>query len=327
LTLTKPQNLTTPINPPALVSPSSATFTVIDTDPILWSINATSASATWYNEPGWGNFKVDGADPRGSVSGAPGLSFEIVSEATALADDGVSAYSGNKLFRNRFYNGVHGGGRASIFFSSIPGNSVEPGRGVPVWTRYRVCFGSRWTNTNPGKMPGLVNYDGACGFGGDACDWREISSPKNNGWSARGGWSGNGCPPENRIRPTIYLYDGLMKFEGRGFGQNILWTGYNTCDNGLQKNVWYTIEHMIQLNTNTTPFEDGGPTNDGKIHVWVDGVQVLNLNNEFFIGSVEEPVEAWFLDWYHGGGTPAPQDMAAYTDDYAISLTGRVGIS
>ena len=53
----------------------------------------------------------------------------------------------------------------------------------------------------------------------------------------------------------------------------------------------------------------------------------MDRNDWFFISTDNHPVETWFLNWFHGGGPTAPNDMAVYTDDYAISITGRVGVA
>ena len=169
--------------------------------------------------------------------------------------------------------------------------------------RYYLRFGDDW---NPyldgGKLPGIAGtYD----RGG----WGLRKSDGYNGWSTRGAFSARPAAAASvsgltAIGSYVYHADGQ---ENSG--------DYWSWDEGpaglLENNKWYAIEQYVKLNS---------PGNkDGVFRAWIDGRQVLEKTGLSFRHVPDLKIESVWLNVYHGGSSPAPQDMTLYIDNVVIA--------
>ena len=153
-----------------------------------------------------------------------------------------------------------------------------------------------------GKLPGTAGTYGVAGWGGRPVDGTD-------GWSARGLYRApvvEGNPFAGHTPIGNYVYHADM--EGQ-FGDNELYTDY--CGGILDKNRWYAVEQYVQLNT---PGQ-----NDGIIRAWIDGRLVEDKTDWRWRDVDSLKIEEVWMNVYHGGTDPAPQDLVLYIDNVVVA--------
>ena len=175
-----------------------------------------------------------------------------------------------------------------------------------IFFRYMLRL-NNWDTTSDGKLPGPAGIYGASARG---CIPSTEASP---GWSARMLFKATGAlqagPDDTVIGYYVYHLD-----QPGSCGENMIW------DPGVVvHNRWYCVEGHVRLNT---PGE-----NDGVIEGWLDGVQAMRRDDMAFRrdGESNIHVREFFLNVYHGGTEPAPNDMDLTIDQLVVSDTKRPG--
>lgn len=124
-----------------------------------------------------------------------------------------------------------------------------------------------------GKMPGLTS-GGSRYTGGHKPD-------EGEGWSARFMWKEEG-------KLILYLYSVGMK--GKWGDVHYLKTA------PVEPGKWYTIKQRIRINT---PGQE-----DGSIVAWVNGEEVLHLENLLLRKAPKGKIDTFYFSTFHGGNTP-----------------------
>ncbi|MBL8484966.1 MAG: hypothetical protein JNJ60_22410, partial [Rhodocyclaceae bacterium] len=173
----------------------------------------------------------------------------------------------------------------------------------------------------PWSRPGMP---AAAGNGGKR-------SNGSNGWSARGGFAAQPCGattclPEatsplysSDYRPLHYYTYHADQVDF--YGDEMAWRG------GLlgivPKNTWVCIDQYVKLNT-LNP--DGSGNRDGVLKTWIDGrltLEVTNLRMRHwpgnFAGADNIKIFGSWLNFYHGGQTPAQSPMTLYMSDFVLA--------
>lgn len=136
---------------------------------------------------------------------------------------------------------------------------------------YTVRFGSDFDFSGGGKLPGLA---GGQVFNGGR------PAISGTGFNARLHWNLNGVP-------TLYLY---YQDQPDNFGHHIaLDVPFNFIANGE-----YKITQYIKMNTSGNK--------DGIFRLWIDGQQVLDLNNISFMSYPSPQITRVNFDSFFGGG-------------------------
>ncbi len=187
----------------------------------------------------------------------------------------------------------------NVGFNFAPEIGYEP---ESIYLRYYLRISDDWNTSEGGKLPGMAGTYGVAGWGGRKSDGY-------NGWSARGCFYVNppgGNPLEGIIPTGNYVYHADMQ----GFYGDIhLWQddyrGY------LEKNRWYCIEQYLQLNT---PMQ-----NDGVLRTWVDGRLAYQKTDWRWRDTTALKIEQVWMNVYHGGTAPVPEDVFLYIDNVVIA--------
>ena len=173
-----------------------------------------------------------------------------------------------------------------------------------IYFRYMLRL-NNWDTTSDGKLPGPAGIYSASARG---CIPSTEASP---GWSARILFKATGAldagPDGNVIGYYVYHLD-----QPGNCGENMIW------DPGVvTHNRWYCVEGHIRLNT---PGE-----NDGVLEGWLDGEPAMYRDGMAFRRESESHIHVreFFLNVYHGGFTPAPNDMDLTIDQLVVSDTKR----
>ena len=172
-----------------------------------------------------------------------------------------------------------------------------------IYFRYYLRFGENWDPTKDGgKLPGLAGtYDRA--------GWGMRKSDGTNGWSLRGGFfrrPENALSMENLIAIGSYAYTADMQDSSGD-----VW-GWNLGPSGLlKKNHWYSVEQYVQMN------QPG--SSDGIFRAWIDGYLVFEKTDIKLRDIPSLRIESAWMNVYHGGVSPAPQDMSLYIDNVVVS--------
>lgn len=169
-----------------------------------------------------------------------------------------------------------------------------------IWFRYMLRL-NNWDTTSDGKLPGPAGIYGASGRG---CIPSTEASP---GWSARMLFKATGTadagPDATRIGYYIYHLD-----QPANCGENHLW------DPGvIEHNRWYCVAGHIRLNTLGQ--------SDGLVEGWLDGQPAMRRDGMRFRRESETNIHVreFFLNVFHGGATPAPNDMDLTIDQLVVS--------
>lgn len=181
-------------------------------------------------------------------------------------------------------------------------NGREP---EEAYFRYYLRFGENWNpSSGGGKLPGFSGTYDRAGWGGRRSDG-------TNGWSARGQFFGykessSALAALRGIGSYVY-YGGMRSTYGEPWGWNLGPTGL------LQKNRWYSIEQHVKLNT-------PGSSN-GVFRTWVDGKLAFEKTGVDFRSVPDLKIESVWMNVYHGGTQPAPQDLVLYIDNVVVATS------
>lgn len=134
--------------------------------------------------------------------------------------------------------------------------------------RYSLRFADNFDFVRGGKLPGL--YGGTALGGGDSPDG-------SNGFSTRFMWRKNGMGEVYAYLPKDALY-------GISYGQGSF---------QFSPGKWYTLEQAVDLNTPKVP--------DGRIRIWVDGAQVMDIKNLEFRSTDSLKIQGIFFSTFFGG--------------------------
>ena len=229
-----------------------------------------------------------------------GTAWTAGSDAASLslvaAEEGFEPLSGQAL-RVTVPEGENTGLNLRYRFMDEQGEEPEA-----IYLRYYLRFSDAWQPADGGKLPGSAGTYGVAGWGGRPVDGTD-------GWSARGVYRAS--PPEgNPFAGSVsignYVYHADM--EGQ-FGDNEYYLDH--CGGVLAKNHWYAVEQYVQLNT---PGE-----NDGIIRAWVDGRLVEEKTDWRWRDVDTLRIEEVWMNVYHGGTAPAPQDLVLYIDNVVVA--------
>ncbi len=171
---------------------------------------------------------------------------------------------------------------------------VEP---TEAYLAYDLQLGADWKTEVSGKLPGIAGTYGVGGWGGRRSDGL-------NGWSARGMFrpAANGSVP---IGTYGYHVD-----QRRIYGSH--WNWEREGQSGLIPGRWYRIEQYCRLNT---PGQ-----HNGVIRGWINGVSAFEILDVRFRDTDALKVETVWMDVYHGGKQPAPNDLELFIDNVLIAL-------
>jgi hypothetical protein len=235
--------------------------------------------ADWAAE--WGELSPhSGAD---TVAADPRLGFESLS-GRALR---VRIAQGKKLGLNLRY-----------LFARQPAGEPEE-----IYFRYHLRFASDWNpSLDGGKLPGIA---GTYNQGG----WGMRKSDGSNGWSVRGAFSRR---PANTPSVAGLTAIGSYAYHVDAAGKSGDHWGWGEGVSGLlHNNRWYAIEQRVKLNT--------PGKNDGLFEAWIDGHLVHRRNDLRFRDVPTLKIEDIWMNVYHGGTQPAPQDLTLYIDNVVIA--------
>jgi hypothetical protein len=154
---------------------------------------------------------------------------------------------------------------------------------------YRVRFEPGFQFNKGGKLPGL--------FGGDHVSGGNIPDGVN-GLSTRYMWRAGGAG-------EVYAYLPSSQVHGTNLG-----TGSWTFPTG----TWTTMQQRVRLNTPGLA--------DGSITVWMNGNQVLRLDNVVFRDSPSLRIDGLFFSTFFGGADTtwaSPVDQYADFADFQVS--------
>lgn len=195
--------------------------------------------------------------------------------------------------------GDHYGGSLEVHLRQhLP---AEPTR---LYFRYRLYFDASWTTTTGGKLPGFGGTYRRAGWGGKPSDG-------TNGWSARGLYAA--IDQQGNIPVGSYIYHADMVENNQTYGNSERW------NITLETRRWYTIEQEIQLDSITTNNQITAGQADGYLKAWVDGQPVYHRTGLHVRDTDDLRIETVWLNVYHGGKTPAPDDMHLLIDDLWIA--------
>ena len=258
-----------------------------------WQAGGVAAGTSQIADARTGSTYLRGLIPQGDVYGCD-LQQNIVNGTSA----GIPAKTETELY-----------GRYYVFLEQDWGSEVDANK-MPGWDGRFGWWNSMgyWQNTtgNGGARPTGLKVKNAA-----ANRWEyEGASMRGHG----GTRSNDGNPYDDLFWVGSYMYH--LDQEGP-FGEPIKWTGFV-----IGKGRWYCIEQYIKMNSITGPFDEAGngvATNDGEYRVWVDGVQCYERTNFRWRRHPEMGIQGFWLDWYHGGTSPAPRTMHFRMDSVVLA--------
>jgi hypothetical protein len=170
-----------------------------------------------------------------------------------------------------------------------------------IYVRYYMRFGDNWNPTaDGGKLPGLAGRYGKAG-------WGMRQSNGYNGWSMRSEFAPRPAGTAPRMTAVgSYAYHAEIEDEsGAYFG----WSDGPSAL--LENNRWYAVEQHVKLNT--------PGKKDGVFTAWIDGFKVVDKRSILYRRTSRLRIEEVWFNVYHGGTTPAAQDMAVYFDNVVVA--------
>lgn len=169
-----------------------------------------------------------------------------------------------------------------------------------IYFRYYLKFDPDWKHaTSGGKLPGISGTYGKAGWGG-----RKVNG--SDGWSARGLFETRNGADSTAI--GFYCYHADMRGK---YGEN--WRFQPRLAHGR----WYCVEQYCKLNT---PGNGGRGRNDGILRGWIDGQVAFEKSDIRFRDVDSLKIEEVWVNIYHGGETPVPnEDIHLYLDDLVIA--------
>jgi Disaggregatase related repeat len=172
-----------------------------------------------------------------------------------------------------------------------------------VYFRYYLRFANDWLpSVDGGKLPGISGTYGRAGWGGRKYDGKL-------GWSMRGGFARapeEGNPMRQYVTMSTYAYHA---------GGEDFWGDEWVWDIGLRgmllRNQWYCIEQYFRVNT--------VGASDGEIKTWVDGELAFHRTGIRVRDIPDIKIEKVWMSVYHGGTSPAGEDLHLYIDNVVIA--------
>ena len=162
------------------------------------------------------------------------------------------------------------------------------------WVKFDGDFDFDGPKLSGGKLPGLGSGDLASGG---------QKPTGTNGFTSRYMWREDG-------KATLYLYH--MDQPGT-YGEDVLLKGSDGQDKYFERGKWHNLIQRVKVN-------DGSQSN-GEIDVWMDGEQVLDMDNLKFMTN-GQGIDTTYFSTFHGGyGSdwwPEKNDNA-YFDDFVVS--------
>lgn len=219
----------------------------------------------------------------------PPENTRLVSGAQALGGKGRS-------LQVTVPKGEHTGTSFSFKFRQRIGTEPEE-----IYFRYYLQFDPDWKHaTSGGKLPGISGTYGRAGWGGRPVDGRD-------GWSARGLFETRRGADTTVI--GYYCYHADMR------GQ---YGAHWRFEPPLVHGRWYCVEQYCKLNT---PGQAGGTgARDGILRGWIDGRLAFEKTDIRFRDVESLKIEEIWVNVYHGGATPVPEeDIHLYLDDLVIA--------
>ncbi len=196
------------------------------------------------------------------------------------------------------------GGQIMMVFRNMDG--ISNGLYQELYLRYYLKFEEGFDFNKGGKLPGLMG-------GGDSWGRSGGNQPDGtNGWTLRFMWGREG-------RLVIYAY---IPKSGNGKWGNNTWGQCIDCNFKAEPDKWHCIEQYVNVGT---PGRD-----DGKLKVWIDGEERLNIDDMRFRDVENEYglIGGICFSTFHGGNT---DDWAPRRDSYAqfdgfVAAKNRVGV-
>ena len=172
-----------------------------------------------------------------------------------------------------------------------------------VYVRYYMRFGDNWNpSADGGKLPGLAGRYGKAG-------WGMRQSDGYNGWSMRSEFAARPAGDKStRGMSAVGSYAYHAEIEDSS-GANFDWSGGPSAL--LENNRWYAVEQHVKLNT--------PGKRDGVFTAWIDGRKVIDKRSMLYRRTDQLKIEELWFNVYHGGTTPATQDMALYFDNVVVA--------
>ncbi|VEP14188.1 conserved hypothetical protein [Hyella patelloides LEGE 07179] len=199
------------------------------------------------------------------------------------------AYSGNNSLRIT-HSPTQASGGGAVW--EIPGKDVY-------YLQYKVKFEAGYDfngrKYSGGKLPGLTSTDGQASGGQDANG--------SNGYTTRYMWRENG-------QAEAYVYH--MDKPGQ-WGESFDFKDVSGQDVYFKPGEWHELTQRVEIN-------DGNQKN-GSLDVWMDGQQVLNIDNLRFVNNGSK-VDAVYFSNFHGGSGPdwyPDKESHIYFDDFVVS--------
>lgn len=171
-----------------------------------------------------------------------------------------------------------------------------------IYFRYYLRFADDWRPTVGGKLPGIAGTYGKAGWGGRP-------SNGHDGWSMRGSFGPSpktGNPLASFVPIGTYAYEA---HSGQPWGE--IWPWQIDSRGLLHRNQWYCIEQYVKLNT---PGQ-----RDGIVRAWVNGRPAFERTNVLMRDIAALKIENIWIDVWHGGTTPAMQNLDLYIDNIVIA--------
>lgn len=239
--------------------------------------------ATGFDSPGWRDAWTDVAGGVSLVSEDRPLRFEPL-QGKALK---VEIEKGKLMGLNTFYG-----------FKQKLGSEPEE-----IYFRYYLRFAESWNPTlQSGKLPGPSGTYGEAGWGGR-------KSNGTDGWSMRGLYMQT---PESANPLSRYTSVGTYAYHAdmTGYYGND-WPWMIGRRGLLEHNRWYSIEQYFRVNT---PRQ-----NDGVLKVWIDGELAFERTDIRVRDVPELKIQRIWMNVYHGGTKPSPQDQHLFIDNVVIA--------
>ena len=180
------------------------------------------------------------------------------------------------------------------------GGQTEP---ESIYFRYYLRFADDWNpSVDGGKLPGIAGTYGQAGWGMRKTDGY-------NGWSLRGDFAAR--PPGAPIVAALTAIGSSAYHADIEDSSGEYWAWSEGPAGVLENNRWYCIEQYVKLNT-------PGQRN-GVFRAWVDGQRVIEKTDVRFRHVPKLKIERIWLNVYHGGVAPAPQDMSLFIDNMVVA--------
>ncbi len=162
------------------------------------------------------------------------------------------------------------------------------------WVMFEEDFDFDGDDHSGGKLPGLAS-EGLASGGSNVTG--------ENGFTARYMWREDGAA-------ELYLYH--MDKPGK-FGESFEFVDDNGDPIKFEPGEWHQLTQRVTVN-------DQGRSN-GEVAVWMDGVQVLDLDELRFVTDGSGVDRLYFSSFFGGGddGWLPDDDVSAYFDDIVVS--------